>query len=112
MWEKTAGRGRDSRATASEPLPVEPLVEADLWNQLPDDLAHLLELRPRADLYAARMRCSLPFTPRSPAVFRLKGRRGQRLIEAPGDNHKAYGFGLVDWRDRWFNGRIAAFPDR
>jgi hypothetical protein len=26
-------------ATAPEPLPVEPLVEADLWNQLPADLS-------------------------------------------------------------------------
>jgi hypothetical protein len=37
--------------TASEPLPVEPLVEADLWTQLPTDLPHLLTLLPRADLY-------------------------------------------------------------
>src|SRR5450755_3474345 len=37
----------------------------------------------------------------------LKGRRGQRFIEAPGDNRKVYGFGLVDWRDGWFDGRIA-----
>jgi transposase len=37
----------------------------------------------------------------------LKGRRGQRLVEAPGDNRKVYGFGLVDWRDGWFDGRIA-----
>ncbi len=24
-----------------------------------------------------------------------------------GDNCKVYGFGLVDWRDGWFDGRIA-----
>jgi hypothetical protein len=35
------------------------------------------------------------------------GRRGQRLVEAPGDNRKVYGFGLVDWRDGWFDGRVA-----
>ena len=93
--------------TASEPLAVEPLVEADLWAQLPADLQHLLKLLPCAGLYAARMRCSSPFIRRSPGVFRLKGRRGQRLIEAPGDNRKVYGFGLVDWRDGWFDGRIA-----
>ena len=34
-------------------------------------------------------------------------RRGQRLVEAPGDNRKVYGFGLVDWRDGWFDGRVA-----
>jgi hypothetical protein len=54
-------------ATAPEPLPVRDLVEADLWSQLPADVPHLLALLPRADLYAARMRCSLPFTPRSRA---------------------------------------------
>ncbi len=37
--------------TASEPLPVEPLVEADLWTQLPADLPRLLALLPQADLY-------------------------------------------------------------
>jgi hypothetical protein len=52
--------------TASEALPVEPLVEADLWTQLPADLPHLLKLLPCADLYAARMRCSSPFIRRSP----------------------------------------------
>jgi hypothetical protein len=36
-----------------------------------------------------------------------KGRRGQHLVEAPGDNRKVYGFGLVDWRDGWFDGRVA-----
>ena len=32
-----------------------------------------------------------------------KGRRGQRLAEAPGNNAKENGFGLVDWRDGWFD---------
>jgi hypothetical protein len=27
--------------------------------------------------------------------------------EVPGDNRKVYGFGLVDWRGGWFDGRIA-----
>jgi hypothetical protein len=35
------------------------------------------------------------------------GRRGQHLVQAPGDNRKVYGFGLVDWRDGWFDGRVA-----
>src|ERR687886_796927 len=30
-----------------------------------------------------------------------KGRRGQRLVQAPGNNPKECGFGLVDWRDGW-----------
>ena len=37
--------------TAPAPLPVYDLVEADLWDQLPDDLLDLLALLPRADLY-------------------------------------------------------------
>src|SRR6266516_3425817 len=36
-----------------------------------------------------------------------KGRRGQRLVEAPGDNEKRYGFGLVDWREGWFDWEVA-----
>ena len=40
-------------------------------------------------------------------LWSRKGRRGQRLVEAPGENRKVYGFGLVDWRDGWFDGRIA-----
>src|SRR5438045_7302487 len=28
------------------------------------------------------------------------------LVEAPGDNRKVYGFGLVDWCNGWFDGRI------
>ena len=47
------------------------------------------------------------FHPTLTRVWCRKGRRGQRLIEAPGDNRKVYGFGLVDWRDGWFDGRVA-----
>ena len=36
-------------------------------------------------------------------VWCQKGRRGQRLVEAPGNNQKEYGFGLVDWRDGWLD---------
>lgn len=93
--------------TAPEPLPVEPLVEADLCTQLPADLAELLELLPRADLYL-QDEVQFAFHPTLTRLWCLKGRRGQRLIEAPGDNRKVYGFGLVDWRDGWFDGRIAA----
>ena len=47
------------------------------------------------------------FHPTLTRVWSRKGRRGQRLVEAPGDNRKVYGFGLVDWRDGWFDGRVA-----
>ena len=93
-------------ATAPEPLPVRDLVEADLWSQLPADVPKLLALLPRADLYL-QDEVQFAFHPTLTRVWSLKGRRGQRLVEAPGDNRKAYGFGLVDWRDGWFDGRIA-----
>jgi transposase len=92
--------------TESEPLPIESLVEADLWTQLPADLPSLLALLPRADLYL-QDEVQFAFHPTLTRLWSLKGRRGQRLIEAPGDNRKVYGFGLVDWRDGWFDGRIA-----
>jgi len=120
-WTDASQSGRASRlrgkrvrvevllagTTGPEPLPVKALLEVALWSQLPADVPELLARLSRADLYAARMRCSLPFIRPSPGGFRLKGRRGQRFIEAPGDNRKVYGFGLVDWRDGWFDGRIA-----
>jgi hypothetical protein len=75
---------------------MQDLVEADLWDQLPADLPALLTLLPRADLYLR--------DETQARVWSRKGRRAQRLVEAPGDNRKVYGFGLVDWRDGWFNG--------
>lgn len=92
--------------TGPEPLPVESLVEADLWSQLPADVPRLLALLPRADLYL-QDEVQFAFHPTLTRLWSLRGRRSQRLIEAPGDNRKVYGFGLVDWRDGWFDGRIA-----
>jgi hypothetical protein len=82
------------------------LVDVDLWSQLPADLPHLLSLVPHADLYL-QDEVQFAFHPTLTRVWSLKGRRGQRLVEAPGENRKAYGFGLVDWRDGWFDGRLA-----
>jgi transposase len=93
-------------ATGPEPLPVKDLVEADLWSYLPADVPQLLVRLARADLYL-QDEVQFAFHPTLTRVWSLKGRRGQRLIEAPGDNRKVYGFGLVDWRDGWFDGRIA-----
>ena len=66
----------------------------------------LLTLLPRADLYL-QGEVQFAFHPTLTRVWCLKGHRGRRLMEAPGDNRKVYGFGLVDWRDGWFDGRIA-----
>jgi hypothetical protein len=72
-------------ASALEPLPIEPLVEADLLDQLPADLAALLTLLPQADLYL-QDEVQFAFHPTLTRVWCCKGRRGQRLVEAPGDN--------------------------
>ena len=74
------------------------LVDADLWDQLPADRPELLALLPRADLYL-QDEMQIAWHPTLTRLWSPKGRRGQRLVEAPGDNRKAYGFGLVDWRD-------------
>ena len=54
-----------------------------------------------------KMRCRWPFTRPVSRLWCRKGRRGQRLVDAPGENRKVYGFGLLDWRDGWFDGRVA-----
>ena len=89
------------------PPPLADLVEPNLVPEVPADTASLLTLLPQADLY---LQDEVHFT-LHPTLTRLwcrKGRRGQRLIEAPGQNAKTYGFGLVDWRDGWFDGRLAS----
>src|SRR5437763_15666829 len=87
--------------TAPEPLPVHDLVEADLWDQHPADLPELLALLPRADLYL-QDEMQVAFHPTLTRLWCHKGRRGQRLVEAPGVNRKVYGFGVVDCCDGWF----------
>jgi hypothetical protein len=74
-------------AAAPEPLPIEYLVEPDLWDQLPADLPALLALLPQADLYL-QDEIQFAFHPTLTRVWCLKGRCGQRLVEAPGDNRK------------------------
>ena len=66
-------------ATAPEPLHAKDLVEADLWDQLPAGLPALL---PQVDLYL-QDEIQLAFHPTLPRVWCRKGRRGQRLVEAP-----------------------------
>ena len=93
-------------STVAEPLPVHPLVEPDLSPQLPADLPDLLALMPHADLYL-QDEIQFAFHPTLTRLWSPKGRRGQRFVQAPGDNRKVYGFGLLDWRDGWFDGRVA-----
>jgi transposase len=73
-----------------------------LDDDVPADLPWLLRLLPKADLYL-QDEVELALHPTLTRVWCPKGRRGQRLVEAPGNNRKEYGFGLVDWRDGWFD---------
>lgn len=88
------------------PPPVTALVEPDMLDEVPPDLAELLRLLPRADVYL-QDEVQFAFHPTLTRVWCRKGRRGQRLVEAPGANDKMYGFGLVDWCEGWFDGRLA-----
>jgi hypothetical protein len=85
---------------------VTTLVEADLLADVPPDVAELLSLLPRADVYL-QAEVQFAFHPTLTRVWCRKGRRGQRWVEAPGANDKIYGFGLVDWCTGWFDGRLA-----
>jgi hypothetical protein len=85
-------------------LMPDPTLAAELC---PADLPALLGLLPRADLYL-QDEVEVALHPTLTRVWSRKGRRGQRLVEAPGTNEKKYGFGLVDWRDGWLDWELAA----
>ena len=88
------------------PPPVTALVAPALRDEVPPDLATWLFLLPRAEVYLQdEVQCACH--PTLTRVWCRKGRRGQRLVEAPGANDKVYGFGLVDWCAGWFDGRFA-----
>ena len=94
-------------AASPAPPPIEELLPDPLLrDELPEDLPWLLRLLPRADLYL-QDEVEIALHPTLTRVWCRKGRRGQRLVEAPGNNAKEYGFGLVDWRDGWFEWRRA-----
>jgi DDE superfamily endonuclease len=84
----------------SQWLPDPLLVE---W--VPEDLPRLLALLADADLYL-QDEVEVALHPTLTRVWCPRGRRGQRLVEAPGKNAKRYGFGLVDWREGWFDGAL------
>jgi transposase len=90
-----------------EPPPLRDLL-ADLATliDLPPDLPALLARLPTADLYLQdEIQCALH--PTLTRVWSRRGRRGQRLVEAPGDNATVVGFGALDWRDGFFHGLTA-----
>ena len=89
-------------AAAASPVPPPAgalIPDATLADDLfPEDLPRLLGLLGRADLYL-QDEVEVALHPTLTRVWSRAGRRGQRLVQAPGDNAKQYGFGLVDWRD-------------
>ena len=90
-------------AASPEPPPIDDLLPDPLLrDDVPEDLPWLLRLLPRADVYL-QDEVEVALHPTLTRVWCRKGRRGQRLVEAPGNNAKEYGFGLVDWRDGWFD---------
>ena len=96
-------------AAAASPLPpprAELVPDPTLLDAIPEDLPRLLALLPRADLYL-QDEVEVALHPTLTRVWSRKGRRGQRLVEAPGTNTKKYGFGLIDWRDGWLDWELA-----
>jgi transposase len=90
-------------AASPEPPPLDALMpDLLLPEEVPEDLPWLLRLLPRADVYL-QDEVEVALHPTLTRVWCPRGRRGQRLVEAPGNNAKEYGFGLVDWRDGWFD---------
>lgn len=88
------------------PPPVTALVEADLLEEVPPDVEELRSLLPHA-ARSLQDEVQFAFHPTLTRVWCWKGRRGQRRVEAPGANAKVYGFGLVDWCEGGFDGRLA-----
>src|SRR5215207_23531 len=90
-------------AASPVPPPIDDLMpDPALRDEIPEDLPWLLRLLPRADVYL-QDEVEIALHPTLTRVWSPKGRRRQRLVEAPGNNEKQYGFGLVDWRDGWLD---------
>ena len=66
----------------------------------------LLDRVAGADLYL-QDEVYITLHPTLTRVWSRRGRRGQRCVQAPGQNAKKCGFGLVDWREGWFDWAIA-----
>jgi hypothetical protein len=90
-------------AASPVPPPIDDLLPDPLLrDEVAEDLPWLLRLLPRADVYL-QDEVEIALHPTLTRVWCQKGRRGQRLVESPGNNAKEYGFGLVDWRDGWLD---------
>jgi DDE superfamily endonuclease len=97
-------------AAAASPLPppaCDLVPDATLADDLfPEDLPRLLGLLEGADLYL-QDEVEVALHPTLTRVWSRSGRAGQRRVQAPGNNDKRYGFGLVDWRDGHLDWAVA-----
>ncbi len=97
-------------AAAASPVPppaCDLVPDATVADDLaPEDLPRLLGLLARADLYL-QDEVEVALHPTLTRVWSRTGRPGQRLVQAPGNNAKQYGFGLVDWRDGQLDWAVA-----
>ena len=96
-------------AAAVSPLPpplADLVPDPTLLDAIPEDLPRLLALLPHADMYL-QDEVEVALHPTLTRVWSRRGRRGQRLVEAPGTNTKQDGFGLVDWRGGWLDWELA-----
>jgi DDE superfamily endonuclease len=97
-------------AAAASPVPPpagdlvpDPTLADELF---PADLPRLLDLLEHADLYL-QDEVEVALHPTLTRVWSHAGRAGQRRVQAPGNNAKQYGFGLVDWRDGYLDWQVA-----
>jgi len=108
--EVTPASGYLAAAADASPPPVTDLLpDPSFIDLLPTDdpgLTRLLALLPGADLYL-QDEVQIALHPTLTRVWCRAGRRGQRLVQAPGKNEKRWGFGLVDWREGWLDWAIA-----
>lgn len=90
-------------AAVPAPPPIEDLLpDLALRDEVSEDLPWLVRLLPRADVYL-QDEVEIALHPTLTRVWSPTGRRRQRLVDAPGNNDKQYGFGMVDWRDGWLD---------
>jgi len=93
-------------ASPAPPPVADLLAELATLVDLPPDLPALLAALPGADL-DLQDEVQAALHPTLTRVWSRRGRRGQRLVEAPGTNAKVTGFGALDWRDGLFLGATA-----
>ena len=93
-------------ASPAAPPVADLLADLATWIDVPADLPDLLALVPGADLYL-QDEVQIALHPTLTRLWSPKGRRGQRLVEAPGHNATVTGFGALDWRDGFFHGLTA-----